>query len=196
MVLLLLLAGRRSLPINPRRRLLLLDAAEKELEECLERTFKIMFRGIKKDDQLSVPLSTVNVQQRGGLLVGLPEDVSRSSLLGETELQYYIQQFKKSGFRGPLNWYRNMEKNWQWSCTAAGRKILVPALMVTAGKDHVLLPQMSQGMENWIPQLKRGHIEECGHWTQMERPAALNEILINWLQEVHCSTPPSTCSKL
>nr|XP_033794337.1 bifunctional epoxide hydrolase 2 [Geotrypetes seraphini] len=169
--------------------------AEKELEECLERTFKIMFRGIKAEDRLSVPLTTSNVQQRGGLFVGLPDVVPRSTLLGETEFQYYIQQFKKSGFRGPLNWYRNMEKNWQWSCSAADRKILVPALMVTAGKDFVLLPQMSKGMEDWIPNLKRGHIEECGHWTPMERPGALNEILINWLKEVHYSSS-SSCSKL
>ncbi|XP_010784289.1 bifunctional epoxide hydrolase 2, partial [Notothenia coriiceps] len=34
-----------------------------------------------------------------------------------------------------------------------------------------------------IPDLKRGHIEECGHWIQMERPAETNRILISWLSE-------------
>ncbi|MEE6477127.1 hypothetical protein FKM82_011364 [Ascaphus truei] len=84
-----------------------------------------------------------------------------------------------------------MDKNWQWGCTAYNRKILVPALMVTAGKDKILLPIMTTGMEDLIPNLTRGHIEECGHWTQMERPAALNEILIKWLGEIHSSSVTS-----
>ncbi|XP_026518957.2 bifunctional epoxide hydrolase 2-like [Terrapene carolina triunguis] len=105
----------------------------------------------------------------GGLLVGMPEDPPPSQILAGADLQYFIQQFKKSGFRRPLNWYRNMRANWRWSLSAKDRKILVPALMVTAGKDFVLHPNMSKGMEEWIPQLTRDHIEECGHWTQMER---------------------------
>jgi soluble epoxide hydrolase / lipid-phosphate phosphatase len=53
--------------------------------------------------------------------------------------------------------------------------------MVTAGKDQVLHPSLSKGMETWIPQLDRGHIEQCGHWTQMEASDQLNTILNNWL---------------
>lgn len=82
--------------------------------------------------------------------------------------------------RGPLNWYRNMRPNWRWALSAKDRKvgtgipfmgamygatttqisvtrvpvcplqILMPALMVTAGKDVVLLPSMSKGMEEWV----------------------------------------------
>nr|XP_025972356.1 bifunctional epoxide hydrolase 2 isoform X2 [Dromaius novaehollandiae] len=120
----------------------------------------------------------------GGLLVGLPENPPASRILGGPALQYYVQQFTKSGFRGPLNWYRNMRPNWRWALSAKDRKITVPALMVTAGKDIVLHPSMSKGMEEWIPQLSRGHIEDCGHWTQMERPAELNKILLEWLEKL------------
>ncbi|MED6279600.1 Bifunctional epoxide hydrolase 2 [Characodon lateralis] len=61
----------------------------------------------------------------------------------------------------------------------------MPALMVTAGKDPVLLPALSHGMEDLIPNLSRGHIEACGHWTQMDKPAETNNILISWLNETH-----------
>ncbi|XP_072263306.1 bifunctional epoxide hydrolase 2 [Pyxicephalus adspersus] len=163
---------------------------EAELEKNLERTFKIFFRGTGEMEKIQ-RLNTSSVQERGGLFVGLPEEIPRSKILSEADLQYYIKQFKKSGFRGPLNWYRNMDRTWDWVRTAHKWKILVPALMVTAGRDPVLLPAMSTGMENRIPNLTRGHIEECGHWTQMERPAALNEILIKWLGEVHAPSVPS-----
>ncbi|XP_039998546.1 bifunctional epoxide hydrolase 2 [Xiphias gladius] len=87
--------------------------------------------------------------------------------------------------RRPLNWYRNGEVNWKWMCSRPRGKLLMPALMVTAGKDPVLLPAFSKGMEDLIPNLSRGHIEDCGHWTQTERPAETNNILIAWLKETH-----------
>uniref|UniRef100_A0A8B9HCJ8 AB hydrolase-1 domain-containing protein n=1 Tax=Astyanax mexicanus TaxID=7994 RepID=A0A8B9HCJ8_ASTMX len=135
--------------------------AEAELERNLARTFKLMFTASSEKVGLIFDMR--------GLFVGSPEDVPRSSMLSEEDLQYYMQQFSKSGFRGPLNWYRNVERNWRWLCSRPRGKILMPALMVTAGKDKVLLPSFSTGMENMIPNLTRGHIEECGHWTQMER---------------------------
>ncbi|XP_004579142.2 bifunctional epoxide hydrolase 2 [Ochotona princeps] len=150
--------------------------AEAELEQNLSRTFKSFFRASEEGFLL------VNkVRERGGLFVGTPENPSLSRIVTEEDIQYYVQQFQKSGFRGPLNWYRNIDRNWQWGCQGAGRKILIPALMVTAEKDAVLVPQMSKYMEEWIPHLKRGHIKDCGHWTQMEKPSEVNQILIEWL---------------
>ncbi|XP_051051444.1 bifunctional epoxide hydrolase 2 isoform X2 [Phodopus roborovskii] len=164
--------------------------AEAELEKNMSRTFKTFFRASDEMGLLTVHKAT----EMGGLLVNTPENPSLSKITTEEEIEFYVQQFKKSGFRGPLNWYRNTERNWKWSCKGLGRKILVPALMVTAGKDIVLRPQMSKNMENWIPYLKRGHIEDCGHWTQIEKPAELNQILIKWLEtEVK---NPSVTSKI
>uniref|UniRef100_A0A3P9J395 Epoxide hydrolase 2, cytoplasmic n=1 Tax=Oryzias latipes TaxID=8090 RepID=A0A3P9J395_ORYLA len=145
--------------------------AEAELEKNLERTFKIFF--------------SRSSEKVRGLFVGLPEEIPQSSMLTQADLQYYVSQFEKTGFRGPLNWYRNGHASWKWSCSQPTGKLLMPALMVTAGKDFVLLPALSKGMEDMIPNLTRGHIEECGHWTQMDKPAETNDILIGWLKEVH-----------
>ncbi|XP_045847402.1 bifunctional epoxide hydrolase 2 isoform X2 [Meles meles] len=159
--------------------------AEAELEQNLSRTFKSFFRASNDMAFLSVS----RVREMGGLLVRAPEEPSPSSIVTEEDIGVYVQQFQKSGFRGPLNWYRNMELNWQWGCKAVGWKILIPALMVTAEKDPVLVPEMSKHMEDWIPNLKRGHIKECGHWTQMEKPTELNQILTEWL-ETDARDPP------
>nr|XP_023994849.1 bifunctional epoxide hydrolase 2 [Salvelinus alpinus] len=169
--------------------------AETEMEKDLARTFKIFFRG--SGDKDNVPqINTAGVCARGGLFVGLPDEIPRSSILSETALQFYITQFKDKGFRGPLNWYRNVVSNWKWLCSRPRAKLLMPALMVTAGKDHVLLPVFSKGMETMIPNLTRGHIEECGHWTQMERPSELNTILISWLKDTHNNTGVAMTPKL
>ncbi|XP_021247598.1 bifunctional epoxide hydrolase 2 [Numida meleagris] len=156
--------------------------AEAELEKDIGRTLKALIRSSRREDRLHSVPGLSGVQERGGLLVGFPENLPESLILHGAELQYYIERFQRSGFRGPLNWYRNIRPNWHWALSAKDRKILMPALMVTAGKDVVLLPSLSKGMEEWIPQLRRGHLEACGHWTQMERPAALNRILVEWLE--------------
>ncbi|NWH75952.1 HYES hydrolase, partial [Piaya cayana] len=136
--------------------------AEAELEKDIGRTLKVLIRSTRQE-------VGVGLKVNRGLLVGYPENPPASQILHGSDLQYYIQRFQKSGFRGPLNWYRNIRPNWHWAASAKDWKIMMPALMVTAGKDMVLLPSLSKGMEEWIPQLHREHIEECGHWTQMER---------------------------
>ncbi|NWI14974.1 HYES hydrolase, partial [Crypturellus soui] len=140
--------------------------AEAELERDISRTLRLLIRSISKEVREG---ASPRCPRAGGLLVGLPEDPPASRILAGPALQYYARQLAKSGLRGPLNWYRNMRPNWRWALLAKDRKILMPALMITAGKDPVLHPGLSQGMEEWIPQLSRGHIEECGHWTQIER---------------------------
>ncbi|NXW24293.1 HYES hydrolase, partial [Circaetus pectoralis] len=171
--------------------------AEAELEKDISRTLKVLIRSTRREVGvgLRVDLGAVPFLA-GGLLVGFPENPPASKILAGPELQYYIQRFEKSGFSGPLNWYRNMRPNWRWALSAKDRKITMPALMVTAGKDVVLHPSMSKGMEEWIPQLRREHIEECGHWTQMERPAVLNRILVEWLEGLPPDTPLPKISRL
>ncbi|XP_076188613.1 bifunctional epoxide hydrolase 2 [Aptenodytes patagonicus] len=170
--------------------------AEAELEKDIGRTLKVLIRSTRREDRLPFALNFHGVRERGGLLVGFPENPPASQILHGPELRYYIQRFEKSGFSGPLSWYRNMRPNWRWALSAKDRKITMPALMVTAGKDVVLHPRMSRGMEEWIPQLHREHIEECGHWTQMERPAALNRILVEWLEGLPPDTPLPKISRL
>ncbi|KAM9017480.1 bifunctional epoxide hydrolase 2 [Ara ararauna] len=170
--------------------------AEAELERDIGRTLKVLIRSTRREDRLPITFDFHRVRERGGLLVGFPENPPASQILHGPELQYYIQCFQKSGFSGPLNWYRNMGPNWRWALSAKDRKITMPALMVTAGKDVVLHPSMSKGMEEWIPQLHREHIEECGHWTQMERPAVLNRILVEWLEGLPQDSPLPPISRL
>ena len=156
-------------------------AAEAELSADVRRTFTLMLRSSKAEDRVDALAGTAGVRERGGLLVGMPEDAERSIMLSEADLQTFVDAYERTGFRGGLNWYRNHVRNWEWSGTLAEERIEQPALMVTAGRDPVLLPEMSHGMEDWIPHLSRGHIEECAHWTQQEEPAALNRILLDWL---------------
>ncbi|TSO25139.1 Bifunctional epoxide hydrolase 2 [Bagarius yarrelli] len=75
--------------------------AEAELERNLDRTFKLLFSASNETDT-HPQVDLTGVCKRGGLFVGLPDEVPKSAILSEAELQYYIQQYRKSGFREEL----------------------------------------------------------------------------------------------
>jgi microsomal epoxide hydrolase/non-specific protein-tyrosine kinase len=48
--------------------------------------------------------------------------------------------------------------------------------------DFALPPAMAEGMEARVPKVEKVLIRDCGHWTQQEKPAELNRILVDWLR--------------
>lgn len=154
--------------------------AEKHFEEDLHRTFTALFQGAEGGKKLGI--STRGVRKRGGMLAGLPKKLPKS-VLSDDEMAVYVAEYKRGGFRGPLNWYRNLSRNWVWDgeLPEGGEVVTQPALMVTAGEDAVLAPKLSRGMEKLAPRLERAHIGACAHFTQSERPVELTAILLAWL---------------
>jgi len=108
----------------------------------------------------------------------------RSKLLTDEEFDKYVHNFKTNGFRGGLNYYKTHEVNWLDEDTLSSHVILNDALMVTAGRDHILTPEMTVGMETHVPNLKRAHVEEASHWVQHEQSDLLNSILLDWLNSL------------
>ena len=102
-------------------------------------------------------------------------------LLNTEELAYYTKLFEKSGFVGGINWYRNFTRNWQIT-EGQVEKVTAPALMVSAADDIVLRPEMTIGMEQYVPDLEKHVIADCGHWTQSEKPEELNALMVDWLK--------------
>ena len=94
-----------------------------------------------------------------------------------------------------FNLYRTWFENWRDAralIDARGGefRVHVPALMVTAGRDVVLAPAQSAGMEQWVTLLERAHVERAGHFVQHECADEVNGILVRWLHSVH--TPAAT----
>jgi pimeloyl-ACP methyl ester carboxylesterase len=101
-------------------------------------------------------------------------------LLSDEELAYYVEAFEKTGFTGALNWYRNFTRNWERSA-GLDYRIELPCLMICAANDIALRPELADGMDAFCPDLEKHVIADCGHWTQAEKPEALNALMIDWL---------------
>jgi pimeloyl-ACP methyl ester carboxylesterase len=103
--------------------------------------------------------------------------------MSDADLDVFIKAFARTGFRGGLNWYRNVDRNWEESADLVER-VNQPSLMITAELDPVLWPEQTLGMERWVPNLNRVHIRGSGHWTQQEKPEQVNAALIEFLSDL------------
>ena len=121
------------------------------------------------------------------LLHRLPDADPFPAWLTAPDLDYYVGEFEASGFRGPINRYRNHDADFAYLRQFADRTIIQPALFIGGERDLVL---SMFGAVDWrammkavVPDLRGADlIPGCGHWTQQERPREVNERLIAWLK--------------
>ena len=124
----------------------------------------------------------------GGTLLGNTVDPEKlPSWLTEADLDYYTGEFSRAGFRGGLNWYRNLRRNWEFAGPWRGQPIRQPSLFIAGSRDGVLrFPAAKAQMDAYpttLPGLRGSHIlEGAGHWVQQEQPAEVNKLLIDFLK--------------
>ena len=104
--------------------------------------------------------------------------------LTKEDIDYYATEFERAGFRGGLNWYRNIDRNWALSGSLQGRRIEQPAFFMTGERDVVpfnedTLVAMKQAVPNLVDSVV---LPEIGHWTQQEAPDAVNQGLEGFLK--------------
>jgi pimeloyl-ACP methyl ester carboxylesterase len=126
---------------------------------------------------------------RTGGLVPSGVAIPLPSWLTEAHLDVYAAEFKRSGFRGPLNYYRNIDRNWELAAAFEGTKVTVPALFIAGDQDVVLaFPGAAEhiaNMKEFVPLLRDIQmLPGCGHWTQQERPTEVSAAIIEFLRSL------------
>ena len=107
------------------------------------------------------------------------------SFLTEAELQVYVDAFSRTGFRGGLNWYRNIDRNWERTGGVGERRIEQPALFLTGERDPVRRFMPATAMDGWVTDLRVNEVVPgAGHWIQQHAPDEVNEHLLRWLSEI------------
>ena len=98
------------------------------------------------------------------------------------DLAVYASAFRQSGFRGGLNWYRNVNRNWEQSADLAGAVVRQPAMFVTGSRDPARNPPAMERLRETVPNLRVFEVlTSCGHWTQQERPDEVTRLMKSFL---------------
>ena len=93
----------------------------------------------------------------GGFLDICPEPEVLPAWLTEADVDVFAAEFARSGFTGPLNWYRNLDRSWELMAAWRHAHVLVPALYLAGDRDLVVSfsggPALLEGLKQVIPRL-------------------------------------------
>jgi pimeloyl-ACP methyl ester carboxylesterase len=139
--------------------------------------FNNVFRKSSRLDQPSEP-PTEEPSFKVSLMALLDmTDPPGEPLMSDEEMDVFVSTFSKGGFTGPINWYRNITRNWETSADLI-QKIDVPCAMIFGAYD--IVPKGGDVSE-YVPNLETITFE-CGHWIQQEKPEEVNTFLLDWLK--------------
>jgi len=165
--------------------------AEKELERDPSRSMRALLVGASGDATpragAAGGLPPGMVPRGGGFLDALDAPDALAGWLTQADVDFYAGEFAKSGFRGGLNWYRNIDRNWELLAPYKGAKVTVPALYVAGDRDLVVrfpgMDKLIPSLKDTIPGLRKTiMLPGCGHWTQQERPQEVNAAILDFLR--------------
>jgi pimeloyl-ACP methyl ester carboxylesterase len=108
----------------------------------------------------------------------------RPRWLSEEDLSFYVETYERTGFTGGINYYRNIDRNWELTEPHAERRIEQPSMFLTGEVDAVRSFMPSDHLEEWLPDLRVNAVIPGGHWIQQERPAEVNAALLGFLDEL------------
>ncbi len=166
--------------------------AESEFERDVRATLRKIYFSASGDVGIrdaNTPNPFGLVPRSDGLLDSLIDPPLLPAWLAPTDLDQFVRAFSISGFRGGLNYYRNLDRNWEVQSAFEGLLVKVPSLYLVGERDTGLaMPGMQEiigGMPQIVPKLSASRVvPQAGHWLQQEAPDFVNAALIEFLREL------------
>ena len=160
------------------------EVPEKELERDLPATFRRLLCAADGEGPSLAPI----VPPGGGFLDVCPEPDRLPGWLTAEDVDHFAAEYAESGFRGPINWYRNLDRSWALTAPWHGTPIQVPALFVGGDRDPVAGtpgggPPSEDDLRRMLPQLRSAVVlPGIGHWTQQEAPQEVTTAMLDFLR--------------
>jgi pimeloyl-ACP methyl ester carboxylesterase len=155
--------------------------AEAEFERDPALTIrKVLGRGVSDP-------AAMFIAEGKGFLGNIGQVEKLPDWLSEADIAHFADAFRQSGFRGGLNWYRNLDRNWDLTAPWQGAQIHQPSLFLAGSRDSVITGLIGSKrvteLEKVLPNLRQKLIiDGAGHWVQQERPDEVNAALIPFLK--------------
>jgi pimeloyl-ACP methyl ester carboxylesterase len=155
--------------------------AEAEFEQDVPATMRKILVGLSGEAPEG-SVSIGRVPAGGGFLTNRSVPEVLPAWLSEQDLAVFVAAFQRTGFRGGLNWYRNLSLNWELQAPWQGARIQQPAMFIAGTKDGVLAGKRGiaalENMKVAVPHVDIHLVEGAGHWIQQERAAEVSERLV------------------
>lgn len=157
--------------------------AEREFEADVRRTILAFLCGesAQATQVYDLTVGETGMLEKFEILEPLPP------WLTEEDVDYWTGEYRRTGFTGGLNWYRNSTANWEMLAPWTGALISVPAIYMVGDRDVTQYgprgKQTADGLRASLADLKKIVVlPDCGHWTQQERPDEVTTELLDFLE--------------
>lgn len=122
-----------------------------------------------------------------GFLANTVEPATWPGWMSPDDIAYVASEFRRTGFRGGLNWYRSVRRTSELMAAWRGCAIHVPSLFIGGSRDDVLkfpgAKARLDALAKVLTGLRGSHIlQGAGHWIQRERPHEVNDLLVAFLK--------------
>jgi soluble epoxide hydrolase/lipid-phosphate phosphatase len=155
------------------------DAMNAETRRWLQAAYRKDLPTV--DQWADLPPEALNMEYHGSPLPADLADLPGNDVLTAADLDTYEEGYKQHGFTPPINWYRNLTRNWEISRNM-DQTIRVPSLMISGANDLVLRARMAEGMDEHVPDLERHVVADSWHCTLEDQPDEVNRVMTSWLQ--------------
>ncbi|MDX2709997.1 alpha/beta hydrolase [Streptomyces sp. PA03-6a] len=155
-------------------------AAARELEADYARTFTRVLYGLSGD----APSVSSLVLPPGKKFLDIcgPSPHTLPGWLSAEDIEHYTRIFMSTGFTTPLNWYRNMNTNWEiaksWNTAVVG----APSILLIGDRDPIAqfydIPRLASIMRDHVVDLRGVEVVTgAGHWIHQERQNEVERII-------------------
>ena len=132
------------------------------------------------------PEVTDPLRAAGGWIPRMGEPTNYPSWISSEEMDYYVGEFIRRGFRGGINYYRNFQRNWEMTPELRGEPVPQPAMFIAGDGDPVIAGAtesvLAAGMSRAVTDPRGVHVlSGAGHWVQQQRPEEVNRLLLEFL---------------
>ena len=163
-------------------------AAEAEFEQDVRNSLRLIYFTLS-GDQPEHEQGFAVLPATGGFLTNKQAPSNPPEWLSKNDLDWFVNEFGRTGFRGGLNWYRNLTQNWRLTAPWQGQPIRQPSMFIAGSRDGVLKFPASKIQIDLFPKSLPGirgvHIlEGAGHWIQQERASKVNQLLLDFLGDL------------
>ena len=154
---------------------------EKELENDMKSSLMNIYGSLQSDGSSSETFQPKPLTKDMTFLKSIGSFDKIPKWLSEEDFNYYLSRFQNGGMRGPINWYRNIDRNWLITKDTHQLKINVPTCFLSGEDDPVSV---------WAPIDKNNYskleiskiIKGAGHWLQQEKPDEVNKIILDFFK--------------
>jgi pimeloyl-ACP methyl ester carboxylesterase len=160
--------------------------AEAHFEADVRSSVKKILFGASGDAPVGVRFEHLFPRTKRPLDV-IAEPTTLPAWLTAADIDFFAGEFQRSGFRGGLNWYRNIDRNWELTPFLDGAKLRQPSMFAAGEHDVVLrmIPGALELVDSQMPACRsKTVIPGAGHWIQQERPAEINRLLLEFLSSL------------